>query len=127
MIPERKPLWLKARIPGGEDYARVKDIVRSHQLHTVCESANCPNQGECWAQGTATVMILGDTCTRACAFCNVKTGMPRAVDPMEPQLLQSDRRGEPRPTKAESPRQGGVRGFCDDIPAFLRRPVVVPA
>ncbi|HAP00018.1 MAG TPA: lipoyl synthase [Fibrobacteres bacterium] len=84
MIPERKPLWLKARIPGGEDYARVKDIVRSHQLHTVCESANCPNQGECWAQGTATVMILGNTCTRGCRFCDVPKGKPGSYDREEP-------------------------------------------
>lgn len=87
MIPERKPLWLKARIPGGEDYARVKNIVRSHKLNTVCESANCPNQGECWAAGTATVMILGNTCTRGCRFCDVPKGKPGEYDREEPERV----------------------------------------
>ena len=87
MIPERKPLWLKARIPGGSDYARMRDIVRSNKLHTVCESANCPNQGECWAQGTATVMILGNTCTRGCRFCDVPKGKPGEYDREEPERV----------------------------------------
>ena len=87
MIPERKPAWLKARIPGGEGYARLHNIVRSHQLHTVCESANCPNQGECWASGTATVMILGNTCTRGCHFCDVPKGKPGAYDREEPERV----------------------------------------
>jgi lipoic acid synthetase len=86
-LPARKPLWLKARIPGGEDYARVKNIVRSHDLHTVCESANCPNQGECWAAGTATVMILGNTCTRGCRFCDVPKGKPASYDREEPERV----------------------------------------
>jgi len=86
-VPERKPLWLKARIPGGEDFARVKNIVRSHGLHTVCESANCPNQGECWAAGTATVMILGNTCTRGCRFCDVPKGKPASYDREEPERV----------------------------------------
>lgn len=72
----RRPSWLKAKIPGGENYARVKEIIDGHRLHTVCEEARCPNMGECWHAGTATFMILGDTCTRSCGFCAVKTGRP---------------------------------------------------
>ena len=81
----KKPDWLRVKAPGSGQYNATKDIVRSKGLHTVCEEAACPNIGECWSQKHATLMIMGDTCTRACAFCNVKTGMPRAVDPMEPQ------------------------------------------
>lgn len=72
----RRPQWLKAKIPGGESYARLKTIIDSHKLHTVCEEARCPNMGECWSAGTATFMILGDICTRSCGFCAVKTGRP---------------------------------------------------
>jgi len=72
----RRPEWLKARIPGGENYARLADIMRTNKLHTVCEEARCPNMGECWNAGTATFMILGDICTRSCGFCAVKTGRP---------------------------------------------------
>ncbi len=74
--PKRRPEWLKAKIPGGENYARLKSLIDSHRLHTVCEEARCPNMGECWAAGTATFMILGDICTRSCGFCAVKTGRP---------------------------------------------------
>jgi lipoic acid synthetase len=81
-----KPAWLKVRAPGGAEYRRLKQTLRKLDLHTVCEEARCPNVGECWAAGTATVMILGDTCTRGCRFCAVKTGNPRgAVDPREPE------------------------------------------
>jgi lipoyl synthase len=81
-----KPSWLKVRAPGGEEYRRIKQTLRKLDLHTVCEEARCPNVGECWSQGTATVMILGHTCTRGCRFCAVKTGNPRgAVDPREPE------------------------------------------
>src|SRR5258706_11584432 len=80
----RKPAWLKMRIPGGVDYAAVRQRVDAHHLHTVCESAKCPNLGECWARGTATFMILGDTCTRSCGFCAVKTGRPTELDLDEP-------------------------------------------
>lgn len=81
-----KPSWLKVRAPGGAEYRRLKQTLRKLDLHTVCEEARCPNVGECWAAGTATVMILGDTCTRGCRFCAVKTGNPRgAVDPREPE------------------------------------------
>jgi lipoic acid synthetase len=81
-----KPPWLKVRAPGGERYTGLKDTFRELDLHTVCEEARCPNIGECWSEGTATVMLLGDTCTRGCRFCAVATGHPRgAVDVREPE------------------------------------------
>ena len=81
-----KPPWLKVRAPGGERYGELKATFRSLDLHTVCEEARCPNVGECWSEGTATVMLLGDTCTRGCRFCAVTTGQPRgAVDVREPE------------------------------------------
>ena len=81
-----KPSWLKVRAPGGSEYRRLKQTLRKLDLHTVCEEARCPNVGECWSAGTATVMILGDVCTRGCRFCAVKTGNPRGgVDPREPE------------------------------------------
>jgi lipoic acid synthetase len=85
-IGRAKPSWLKVRAPGGSEYRRLKQTLRKLDLHTVCEEARCPNVGECWSAGTATVMILGDTCTRGCRFCAVKTGNPRGgVDPREPE------------------------------------------
>ena len=75
----RRPEWLKAKIPGGENYARLKNLIDTQRLHTVCEEARCPNMGECWNAGTATFMILGDICTRSCGFCAVKTGRPDGV------------------------------------------------
>ena len=84
---KRKPPWIRVRAPNSEGYHATRKLLRAKNLHTVCEEAACPNIGECWSQGHATVMILGDTCTRACAFCNVKTGLPRAVDPDEPEHL----------------------------------------
>ncbi len=83
----RKPDWLRARVPGGAGYERLKSIVDEHKLHTVCQEASCPNMGECWSRGTATIMILGDTCTRSCGFCNVKTGKPEPPDPDEPRRV----------------------------------------
>ena len=81
-----KPPWLKVRAPGGEAYVRLKETFRALDLHTVCEEARCPNVGECWGEGTATIMLLGDTCTRGCRFCAVTTGDPRgAVDVREPE------------------------------------------
>ena len=80
----RHPPWLKVRFPGGENYHNLKKLVRSHSLHTVCESARCPNIGECWDAGTATFMILGDICTRRCGFCAVRTGRPQGYDLAEP-------------------------------------------
>lgn len=81
----RKPDWIRVKAPTSEGYAQTRKLMRDLNLVTVCEEAACPNIGECWTKKHATVMILGDTCTRACAFCNVKTGMPRGVDPLEPQ------------------------------------------
>ncbi len=80
----RKPDWIRVKAPTSKQYFATRDIVRANGLHTVCEEAGCPNIGECWAKKHATFMIMGDTCTRACAFCNVATGMPRPLDPMEP-------------------------------------------
>jgi lipoic acid synthetase len=81
----RKPDWIRVKAPISKGYEETRTLMRRLNLATVCEEAACPNIGECWTKKHATVMILGDTCTRACAFCNVKTGMPRAVDPLEPQ------------------------------------------
>jgi lipoyl synthase len=83
----RKPEWIRVRAPGSPEWAKTRDIVRENKLVTVCEEAGCPNIGECWSKKHATFMILGDTCTRACAFCNVKTGIPGAVDRGEPERL----------------------------------------
>ncbi len=80
----RKPDWIRVKAPTSLEYAKTRDLMRKLKLNTVCEEAACPNIGECWAQKHATVMILGDTCTRACAFCNIKTGKPNIVDPLEP-------------------------------------------
>ncbi len=80
----RKPDWIRVRAPGGGDFARTKKLVHSLRLATVCEEAACPNIGECWSKSHATVMIMGDVCTRACAFCNVATGKPKVLDPTEP-------------------------------------------
>ena len=81
----RKPDWIRVKAPGSAGYTNTAKIVRENKLHTVCEEAGCPNIGECWEKRHATMMIMGDTCTRACAFCNVKTGMPGALDPAEPE------------------------------------------
>jgi lipoic acid synthetase len=85
--PERlpKPPWLRVRAPTSPAYAATRNLMRTHRLNTVCEEAACPNIGECWAKGHATVMILGSVCTRACTFCNVKTGLPDKLDPHEPE------------------------------------------
>ena len=80
----RKPDWIRVKAPGSREYAETRAIVKEHGLHTVCEEAGCPNIGECWTKRHATLMIMGDTCTRACAFCNVRTGMPAPLDPNEP-------------------------------------------
>ncbi len=83
----RKPPWIRVKAPTSKGYAETRNLMRGLALNTVCEEAACPNIGECWAQGHATVMILGDVCTRACAFCNVKTGKPGSVDPLEPERV----------------------------------------
>jgi lipoyl synthase len=82
-----KPDWLRVRAPGSENYLRLRGLMRDMKLHTVCEEAHCPNIGECWHHGTATFMILGDVCTRACGYCNVTHGAPLALDPHEPENL----------------------------------------
>jgi lipoic acid synthetase len=84
---EPKPAWLKVRAPGSPNYLRLRGLMRDLQLHTVCEEARCPNIGECWHHGTATFMIMGDLCTRACGYCNVAHGTPAALDPLEPEKL----------------------------------------
>jgi lipoyl synthase len=80
----RKPAWLRAKLPNGPEYAKVRQLVDDQQLHTVCQSAQCPNMGECWSRGTATVMILGNICTRSCNFCAIETGRPTELDLGEP-------------------------------------------
>ncbi len=84
---EPKPAWLKVRFPGGPNYVRLKSLMRSQNLHTVCEEAHCPNVGECWEAGTATFLILGDICTRACGYCAITTGRPAGLDRTEPQRV----------------------------------------
>ncbi|HWB30032.1 MAG TPA: lipoyl synthase [Vicinamibacterales bacterium] len=84
---EPKPDWLKVRAPGSENYLRIRGLMRELKLHTVCEEAHCPNIGECWHHGTATFMIMGDVCTRACGYCNVRHGAPAALDPHEADNL----------------------------------------
>lgn len=83
----RKPEWLRVKLPIGEDYRRVRSLVDEYKLHTICQSGNCPNMGECWGAGTATFMILGNVCTRSCSFCAVKTGRPNEYDTDEPQRV----------------------------------------
>jgi lipoic acid synthetase len=83
----RKPSWLKMKMPGGEGYARLKKLVEGQNLHTVCQSAKCPNIGDCWSAGTATLMILGDVCTRSCGFCHIATGRPTSLDLDEPRRV----------------------------------------
>ena len=83
----KKPDWLRVKLPIGKAYTEVRQIVTEHKLHTICESGSCPNIGECWGNGTATFMILGNTCTRSCGFCNVHTGKPLPADPEEPKMV----------------------------------------
>lgn len=83
----KKPEWLRVKLPTGKEYAQVRKLVSDHKLHTICESGNCPNMGECWGAGTATFMILGNICTRSCGFCAVATGRPLAVDLNEPMRV----------------------------------------
>ena len=86
-LPERKPSWLKVKAPGGSNYLHLKQLMKDLDLHTVCEEAHCPNVGECWEHGTATFMILGDVCTRNCAYCAVAHGRPPKFDPAEPSRV----------------------------------------
>jgi lipoic acid synthetase len=87
IVKRTKPDWLRVKLPIGESYKAVRNLVDTHKLHTICESGNCPNMGECWGAGTATFMILGNTCTRSCGFCAVATGRPDALDWDEPQRV----------------------------------------
>jgi len=96
-VKVRKPEWLKTKVPIGKQYLGVREIVEKNNLHTICTSGHCPNMAECWGRGTATLMILGDVCTRACKFCNVKTGRPLPADLEEPERV------------AESVRKMGVK------------------
>ena len=100
---EPKPPWLKVRAPGSPNYLRLKEVMRGLKLHTVCEEAHCPNIGECWHHGTATFMIMGDVCTRACGYCNVTHGAPAALDAAEPENLA-------RAVEASQAGAGAVRG-----------------
>jgi lipoic acid synthetase len=86
-LPVRKPNWLKVKAPGGPNYLRLKNMMREMDLHSVCEEAHCPNIGECWEHGTSTFMILGDVCTRNCAYCAVAHGRPPKFDPGEPSRV----------------------------------------
>src|SRR5438874_11871 len=83
----RKPPWLKMKMPGGEAFTKLYRLINDQKLHTVCQSAKCPNMGECWAAGTATLMILGDVCTRSCGFCHIATGRPATLDLDEPRRV----------------------------------------
>lgn len=87
IVAVKRPEWLKVRLPAGENFSDVKKLMRNQKLNTVCEEARCPNIGECWNRRTATFMILGDICTRTCGFCNIKTGMPSALDLDEPRRV----------------------------------------
>jgi len=86
-IRTKKPKWLRVKLPTGEKYKKVRGLVSEHKLHTICESGSCPNMGECWGEGTATFMILGNICTRSCGFCAVKTGKPLPADLLEPSKV----------------------------------------
>ncbi len=85
--PRRRPEWIRVRAPSGENYDSLKELMRKKTLHTVCEEAMCPNIGECWGQGTATFLMMGDTCTRSCRFCDIKTGRPEPMDWQEPDRV----------------------------------------
>ncbi len=86
-VKRGKPRWLRAQVPHGDGYSDLLKLVRSHKLHTVCEEASCPNMGECWSAGVASIMILGEVCTRSCGFCHIKTGKPPVLDEQEPERV----------------------------------------
>jgi lipoic acid synthetase len=122
----RKPEWLRVRFPGGPNYLRLRDLMRAQRLHTVCEEARCPNIGECWEAGTATFMILGDVCTRACSFCAVTSGRPRALDYEEPVRVAEAvaamglRHAVVTSVNRDDVPDGGARVFADTI-RWIRR------
>src|SRR3974390_377721 len=118
-----KPDWIRVKAPVSAGYLETRRIVRANGLHTVCEEAGCPNIGECWEKKHATFMIMGDTCTRACAFCNVKTGLPGPLDPAEPAHVAAatQKLGLAHIVVTSVDRDdlddGGARHFADTIPA----------
>ena len=122
----RKPDWIRVRAPNSPIYRETTDIVRQHGLVTVCEEAGCPNIGECWSKHHATFMIMGDTCTRACAFCNVRTGLPGPLDPMEPAKVAdaTQKLGLAHVVVTSVDRDdlddGGARHFAETIAAIRR-------
>lgn len=123
----RKPEWIRVKAPGSPVYRETLGIVREHKLTTVCEEAGCPNIGECWSKKHATFMIMGETCTRACAFCNVRTGLPEALDPNEPENVARaiDRLGLEHVVITSVDRDdlddGGAQHFADVITATRER------
>src|SRR5919107_925401 len=123
----KKPDWIRVKAPVSPGYLATRDIVRAHKLHTVCEEAGCPNIGECWEKKHATFMIMGDTCTRACAFCNVKTGLPGALDPREPEhvAIAVEKLGLSHVVITSVDRDdladGGAQHFAEVIRAIRRR------
>jgi len=123
----KKPDWIRVKAPVSRGYAETQAIVRAHGLHTVCEEAGCPNIGECWEKKHATFMIMGDTCTRACAFCNVKTGLPGSLDPAEPERVAdaTAKLGLAHIVVTSVDRDdlddGGARHFADTIGAIRAR------
>ena len=100
-LPDRKPSWLKVKAPGGPNYMRLKHLMRELDLHSVCEEAHCPNVGECWEHGTATFMILGDVCTRNCAYCAVAHGRPPKYDIAEPRSGRAGDRANGTPARGD--------------------------
>ena len=127
---QRKPSWLKMKMPGGEGYSKLLKLVNEQRLHTVCQSAKCPNMGECWAAGTATLMILGDVCTRTCGFCHIATGRPPTLDLDEPRRvgdavatmkLEARRHHQRQSRRAARWRRGSLgRDDPPDSPAIAR-------
>jgi lipoic acid synthetase len=124
---QRRPDWLKVRLPSGENYVRLKAIMRRFDLHTVCEEALCPNVAECWGQGTATFMILGDVCTRSCRFCAVTTGLPQGLDQNEPERVARAveamglKHAVITSVNRDDLPDGGARVFARTIEAVRRR------
>ncbi|MGF7033321.1 lipoic acid synthetase [Paenibacillus mucilaginosus] len=124
---ERKPDWLKVKLATGDNYKELKNMMRSKTLHTVCEEAKCPNIHECWASGTATFMILGDICTRACRFCAVKTGLPTELDLQEPERVAEAAEGMRlrhvvvTSVARDDLKDGGASIFAETIRAIRRR------